>query len=206
MQRPRETLTHGPVTLHRWRAGAGAAAELARAVTESAELLRPFMPWARGEYGLAEAEQFLDSCEQGWEGGTEFSYAIRVASPGPASPVPASPVLAGGAGLMTRVGQGGLEIGYWVHAGHVRRGLATAATAALVTEAFTLPGISRVVIRHDELNTASRGIPRKLGFTYLHSEPGSDSRLDGTEPTDLVWEITRERWGGPETSGPAQQQ
>jgi len=195
MQRPRETLTHGPVTLHRWRAGAAAAAELAQAVTESAELLRPFMPWARGEYGLAEAEQFLDSCEQGWEAGTEFSYAIR---PGP--------VLAGGAGLMTRVGEGGLEIGYWVHAGHVRRGLATAATVALVTEAFTLPGISRVVIRHDELNTASGRIPRKLGFTYLHSEPGSDSRLDGTEPTDLVWEITRERWGSPETSGPAQQQ
>lgn len=200
MQRPRETLTHGPVTLHRWRAGAAAAAELAQAVTESAELLRPFMPWARGEYGLAEAEQFLDSCEQGWEAGTEFSYAIR------SGPGPASSVLAGGAGLMTRIGQGGLEIGYWVHAGQVRRGLATAATVALITEAFTLPGISRVVIRHDELNTASGGIPRKLGFTYLHSEPGSDSRLDGTEPTDLVWEITRDHWGGPETSGPAQQQ
>ena len=84
MQRPRETLTHGPVTLHRWRAGAGPAAELAKAVAESAGLLRPFMPWARGEYGLADAEQFLDSCEQGWEAGTEFSYAIRsgpVASP-----------------------------------------------------------------------------------------------------------------------------
>jgi ribosomal-protein-serine acetyltransferase len=200
MQRPRETLTHGPVTLHRWRAGAGAAAELAQAVTESAGLLRPFMPWARGEYGLAEAEQFLDSCEQGWEAGTEFSYAIR------SGPVLASSVLAGGAGLMTRIGPGSLEIGYWVHAGHVRRGLATAATVALITEAFTLPGISRVEIRHDEINTASGGIPRKLGFTCVRSEPGSDPRLDGTEPTDLVWEITRERWGGPGTSGPAQQQ
>ncbi|HEV8218687.1 MAG TPA: GNAT family N-acetyltransferase [Streptosporangiaceae bacterium] len=205
MQRPRETLTHGPVTLHRWRAGAGPAAELAQAVTESAGLLRPFMPWARGEYGLADAEQFLDSCEQGWEAGTEFSYAIR-SGPVPASPVPASPALAGGAGLMGRIGPDGLEIGYWVHAGHVRRGLATAATIALITEAFTLPGISRVEIRHDELNTASGGIPRKLGFTYVRSVPGSDSRLDGTEPTDLVWEITRERWGSPATSGPAQQQ
>jgi len=180
MQRPRETLTHGPVTLHRWRAGAGQAAELARAVTESSELLRPFMPWARGEYGLAEAEQFLDSCEQSWEDGTEFSYAIRSGGE-----------LAGGAGLMTRIGTGGLEIGYWVHAAHVRRGLATAATSALIAEAFTLPGISRVEIRHDELNTASGGIPRKLGFTFVRSEPGTDSRLDGTQPTDLVWEITR---------------
>jgi len=185
MQRPRETLTHGPVTLHRWRAGAGAAAELAKAVAESAELLRPFMPWARGEYGLADAEQFLDSCEQGWDAGTEFSYAIR------SGPVLASSDLAGGAGLMARIGPGGLEIGYWVHAGHVRRGLATAATEALIAEAFTLPGITRVEIRHDELNTASGGIPRKLGFTFVRSVPGTDSRLDGTEPTDLVWELTR---------------
>jgi len=195
MQRPRETLTHGPVTLHRWRAGAGPAAELAKAVAESAGLLRPYMPWARGEYGLAEAEQFLDSCEQSWEDGTEFSYAIRSAGE-----------LAGGAGLMARIGLGGLEIGYWVHAGHLRRGLATAATSALIAEAFTLPAITRVEIRHDELNTASGGIPRKLGFTFVRSEPGTDSRLDGTEPTDLVWEITRGCWGGPETSGPAQQQ
>ena len=35
------------------------------------------MPWARGEYGLADAEEFLASCEQGWDAGTEFSYAIR---------------------------------------------------------------------------------------------------------------------------------
>ena len=180
MQRPRETLTHGPVALHRWRAGAGPAAELAQAVTESAELLRPWMPWARGEYGLADAEQFLDSCEQGWEAGTEFSYAIRSGGE-----------LAGGIGLMTRIGAGGLEIGYWVHAGHVRRGLATAATAALTAEAFTLPGITRVEIRHDELNTASGGIPRKLGFTLVGSQPGPDPRPDGTEPVDLVWEQLR---------------
>src|SRR5512142_1429539 len=112
MHRPRETLTHGPVTLHSWRAGAGPAAELAQAITQSAELLRPWMPWARGEYGLADAEEFLASCEQGWDAGTEFNYAIR--SSGGA--------LAGSAGLMARIGPGGLEIGYWVHAGHVRRG------------------------------------------------------------------------------------
>lgn len=185
MHRPRETLTHGPATLHRWRAGAGPAAELAQAVTQSAELLRPWMPWARGEYGLADAEQFLDSCEQGWEAGTEFNYAIR------SGPGLASPELAGGAGLMARIGPGGLEIGYWVDAGHVRRGLATAATAALIAEAFTLPGITRIEIRHDELNTASGGIPRKLGFTFVGTVPGTDSRLDGTEPTDLLWELTR---------------
>jgi len=180
MLRPRETLAHGPVTLHRWRAGAGPAAELAQAVTETLDELRPWMPWARGEYGPAQAEQYLETCEQGWDAGTEFSYAIRSGGE-----------LAGSIGLMARIGAGGLEIGYWVHAGHMRRGLATAATEALTAEAFTLPGITRVEIRHDELNIASGGIPRKLGFTFAGSAPGTDPRLDGTEPTDLVWELTR---------------
>ncbi len=180
MQRPRETLTHGPVTLQRSRQGRAEAEELARAVTETLDDLRLWMPWARGEYGLADAEQFLDSCEQGWEAGREFNYAIRSGG-----------ALAGACGLMSRIGPGALETGYWVHAGHMRRGLATAAAAALTAEAFTLPGIDRVEIRHDELNVASGGIPRKLGFTFVRSEPGTDSRLDGTEPTDLVWETTR---------------
>jgi ribosomal-protein-serine acetyltransferase len=180
MQRPCETLSHGPATLHRWRAGPAQAAELAQAVTGTLEYLRPWMPWARGDYGLADAEQFLASCEQGWEAGTEFNYAIRSGGE-----------LAGGIGLMTTIGPGGLEIGYWVHAGHMRRGLATAAAAALTAEAFTLPGITRVEIRHDELNTASGGIPRKLGFTLVGSQPGPDPRPDGSEPVDLVWEQIR---------------
>src|SRR5262249_61713859 len=108
------------------------------------------------------------------------------------------PEWAGGRGLWARSGPGALEIGYWVHAGHMRRGLAPAATSALIAEAFTMPGITRIEIRHDELNIASRGIPRKLGFTFVRSEPGTDSRLDGTEPTDLVWELTR-----PEQAEPA---
>jgi RimJ/RimL family protein N-acetyltransferase len=180
MQRPRETLSHGPVTLHRWRPGPAQAAELAQAVAETLADLRPWLPWAQGDYGLADAEEFLAASEQGWESGTEFNYAIRSGGE-----------LAGCIGLMTRIGADGLEIGYWVHAGHMRRGLATAAAAALTAEAFTLPGITRVEIRHDELNTASGGIPRRLGFTLVRTQPGPDPRPDGSNPVDLVWEQKR---------------
>ena len=78
---------------------------------------------------------------------------------------PASP------GLMARIGPGGFEIGYWVHRAYTRRGLATAATAALVEQAFGLPGVDRVEIVHDELNVASAAIPRKLGFTEVGRRP-----------------------------------
>jgi RimJ/RimL family protein N-acetyltransferase len=179
MQRPRETLAHGPVTLHRWRAGAGPAAELAKAVTETQDELRPFMPWARGEYGLADAEEFLASCEQGWESGTEFNYAIR-----------SSGELAGSIGLMARIGPGGLEIGYWVHRAWTSRGLATAATAALVDQAFRLPGVDRVEIIHDELNVPSGKIPRKLGFTEIERRPLDPPALGGTG-FGVVWRLLK---------------
>ena len=60
---------------------------------------------------------------------------------------------------MSRIGPGGLEIGYWVHRACTRRGLATAASAALVEAAFGLPGVDRIEIVHDELNVASAGVP-----------------------------------------------
>ena len=38
-------------------------------------------------------------------------------------------------------------------------------------QAFRLPGVDRVEIVHDELNVASGGIPRKLGFTEVERRP-----------------------------------
>jgi ribosomal-protein-serine acetyltransferase len=186
MERPREILTHGPVTLRRWRTAD--AEKLYLAVAESLDHLRPWMPWAV-DYQPASAAEFLRQCEQDWESGDAFNYAISV---------PGSEV-AGSCGLMARIGPGGLEIGYWVHVGHIRRGLATAAAAALAAEAFTLPGIDRVEIVHDEENVASGRIPRKLGFTEIERRPqppdrpaGADDAIAGAgEVIDIVWRLTR---------------
>ena len=105
-------------------------------------------------------------------------------------------VLVGGCGLMRRIGPGGLEIGYWVHQAWTRRGLATAASAALVEAAFRLPGVDRIEIVHDELNVASAGVPRKLGFTEvarrsvdLPPPAGTDTGTD--IGTDIVWRLVR---------------
>src|SRR5580700_10107967 len=121
--------------------------------------LRRWLPWAAG-YTRESAAEFLAKSAQGWSDGTEFGYAIL-----------ADGALAGGCGLMSRIGPGGLEIGYWVHQAWTRRGLATAASAALVEAAFRLPGVDRIEIVHDELNVASAGVPRKLGFTQVERRP-----------------------------------
>jgi ribosomal-protein-serine acetyltransferase len=177
-ERPNELIEHDPVTLRRYRAEDADA--LFHAVTESLDHLRPWMPWA-ADYSRESAEEFLAGSVKGWDEGTEYNYAITTTAGG---------ALAGGIGLMTRIGPGGLEIGYWLRRAYTGRGLATAATAALVEEAFRLPGVDRVEIVHDELNVASGQIPRKLGFTEVERRRLDPPAAAGTG-TGVVWRLVR---------------
>jgi ribosomal-protein-serine acetyltransferase len=175
-KRPDEVIEYGPVTLRRYRADDVDA--IVQAVTDSADHLRPWAPWA-ADYTRASAQEFLAGSDQGWDDGTVYNYAITTGD-----------VLVGGIGLMARIGPGGLEIGYWVHHAYTRRGLATAATAALVEQAFQLPGVDRVEIVHDELNVASGGVPRKLGFTEVGRRPMDIPAPAGTG-VGVLWRLVR---------------
>ena len=190
-KRPNGLIEHAPVTLRRFRAEDVDA--LFVAVTESLDHLRPWMPWA-ADYSRASAEEYLAGSIKGWDEGTEYNYAILTgdapAGDALAGDAPAGRVLAGIIGLMTRCGPGGLEIGYWVHRAYTGRGLATAATVALVEEAFGLPGVDWVEIVHDELNVASGQIPRKLGFTEVERRPLDPPPPSGTG-TGVVWRLKK---------------
>jgi ribosomal-protein-serine acetyltransferase len=175
-ERPEDLLIHGPVTLRRYRTDDLDA--LTQAVSESEDHLRPWLPWVAGHSRESEAE-FLAQTARDWASGTAYNYAII-----------AEGVLVGGCGLMSRIGPGGLEIGYWVHRDWTRRGLATAASAALVDAAFRLPGVDRIEIMHDELNVASAGVPRKLGFTEVGRRPLDLPPPAGTG-TGVVWRLLR---------------
>jgi ribosomal-protein-serine acetyltransferase len=173
---PDEVIDLDAATLRRYREEDLDA--LLRAVTESLDHLRPWMPWA-ANYTRQSAAEFLARSARDWADGSEYNYAII-----------SDGALAGGCGLMTRIGPGGLEIGYWVHRDWTRRGLATAASAALVEQAFRLPGVDRVEIIHDELNAASGGVPRKLGFTEVGRQPLSEP-TPGGNGVGVVWRLTR---------------
>ena len=173
---PDEVISRGDVTLRRYRPDD--LDTVLQAVTDSADHLRPWMAWAVN-YDRAAAAGFLAKAAQDWENGTAYNYAITTGG-----------VLAGGCSLMARIGPGGLEIGYWVHRAYTRRGLATAASAALVEQAFRRPDIERVEIVHDELNVASGGVPRKLGFTEVGRRPIDPPSADGTG-VGVVWHLVR---------------
>ena len=70
----------------------------------------------------------------------------------------------GGSGLHPRGGDGSLEIGYWIRADSIGKGLATEIAAVLTRVGFEHFGLDRVDLSCDPENERSAKIPRKLGF------------------------------------------
>lgn len=133
------------------------AALLKDALDSSLDHLRPWMPWARDEpKPLTEKAELLRTFRGRFDLGEDFVYGIFERDE--------SAVL-GGTGLHTRVGEGALEIGYWIRASAIRRGYAREATAALTRAAIRVCGVERVEIRVDPANEPSLRVPRALGFT-----------------------------------------
>lgn len=147
---------------------------LKEAVDSSLDHLRPWMPWAHDDPQPLQAKvELLRSFRGQFDLGQNFVYAML--SPGESEVV-------GGTGLHPRVGEGAMEIGYWVRASSVGRGLATEATAALTRVGFELCELERVEIRVDPANVPSLAIPRKLGY----GEEGTlRRRLHGPDGTPL---------------------
>ena len=173
---PDETIELDGLTLRRYRDDDLDA--LFHAVTDSLDHLRPWMPWA-ANYTRQSAAEFLAKAARDWADGNEYNYAMI-----------ADGTLAGGCGLMARIGAGGLEIGYWVRRAFTDRGFATKSSAALVDQAFRLPGVDRVEIVVDELNLVSGKIPAKLGFTEVGRRSLDPPSAEGTG-VGVVWQLTR---------------
>jgi ribosomal-protein-serine acetyltransferase len=175
-------LIHGQgVELRRWRPIDAEA--LAQVVAESAEHLRPWMPWISQEpLALETRRALIEGWEAEWEAGGDLYQGIF-----------SEDRIVGGCGLHSRVGPEGLEIGYWIHPAYTRRGLATAAARALAQAALSLAEISHVEIHHDRANRASGAIPRRLGFTFVGEVPDEIS-APGEEGVEWIWRMEAAQW------------
>jgi RimJ/RimL family protein N-acetyltransferase len=126
------------------------------AVDSSLEHLRPWMPWAWFEpQSLDEKLELLRTFRGRFDLGTDFVYGIFEADDSRAL---------GGSGLHPRGGEGSLEIGYWIRADSIERGLATEVAGVLTRVGFEHFGLDRVDLSVDPENERSAKIPRKLGF------------------------------------------
>jgi len=144
------------------------------------------MPWARDEPGEPDAlVQRLRRFRDEFDLGVDLLYAIFDRE---------GREVLGGTGLHARAGEGAGEIGYWIHAAHVRQGYATEAAAALTRVAFQIVGVERVEIRCDPKNVASAGVPRKLGFTLEAVLDADTVDVDGRPRDTMVWSLLRDAY------------
>ncbi|HYW14192.1 MAG TPA: GNAT family protein [Longimicrobium sp.] len=161
---------------------------LADAVTASLDHLRPWMPWVHAEPEELEAKvQRLRAFRASFDLDKDYIYAIFT---------PDESEVVGGTGMHLRVGDGVLEIGYWINVRHAGRGYATEASAALTRAAFEIHGVERMEIRCDPANERSAAIPRKLGYTLEATLRGNVRGVDGGRRDTLVWSLLRGEYPG----------
>ena len=147
------------------------------AIIESLDHLRPWMPWVALEpltlpQRAAMVRRWLDE-------GTENLVIV------------VDGIYVGGTGLHNRIGPTGREIGYWVRASMIGRGIATEAARQLTEQALAIPGVEHVEIHHDKANLASRRVPEKLGYTLMR-EVDEEIRAPAECGTSCEWRLTRD--------------
>ena len=173
--KPPEELATPEVRLLRWRPDM--AESLQEAIADSLPELKPFMAWATDSHGLQESRDYIDLSGREWDAEESFQYAI-VAPDG---------TTIGSSSLMTRMGPGIFEIGYWVHSAYTGRGIATATAGLLAEAGGRLDGIDLIVIKHDVANPASGRVAEKAGFSVVREQPG-DRGAPRDSGIDRVWE------------------
>ena len=160
------------------RVHADHAGAIAAAVGMSLAELRPWMAWATREAAEPRTQLIrVAEADELWEAGSDFIYSVLL-RPGP--------TVVGEIGLHRRVGDGGMEIGYWIDSRFAGHGIGTEAARLLTGAALALDGVSRVEIHCDEANQASAAIPRKLGY-QLDRIDRIDPEAPGEMGRRMVW-------------------
>ena len=182
---PPERIDLDADTYLRWLTVSDAEA-VARAVDESLDHLKPWMPWADAQStDVTFQRNRLRQQSQQRERTEEWQYGLFGV---------ADEQLLGSFGLMTRRGPGTLEIGYWLHVDSGGRGYATSAARALTTTGRRVRSIKQLIIVCDEANVRSAAIPQRIGYSLQRVEsrtpeaPGESGRmqiwvLEGGAPT-----------------------
>ena len=144
------------------------------AIIDSTDHLTPWMAWISFEpLSLSDRTRLLESWSHQWDNCEDFLMGVFIEDE-----------LVASTGLHPRGGLDVVEIGYWVHARHVRHAIATRVVNALTVIAFeTWAHIDRVEIHVDANNVASVRVAERCGYVLSGSEqrspqaPGESGRL-----------------------------
>lgn len=157
-----------------------------KAIEESLDHLRPWMPWAACEPEPIEKKaRRLAGFQRRFERGSDMIYGAFD---------PDGTTVLGGFGLHRRIGDGAVEMGYWIHVDHVGQGLATEGAAALTRVGFEVEHRGRIEIHCDPENLPSAAIARNLGYDHQVTVAGCVTAPGMTPRDTMIWTMRRDRY------------
>ena len=160
------------------------------AIAASHDHLRAWMPWAEASPTDESVRAFLEPAARNFGGDSAANYAITLGDGGE---------YVGGCGLHQRVGEGALEIGYWIEARHQGQGLITEAVRLLTSTAFGLAGVLRLEIHCDEANVRSAAVPARLGYHLDRIEP-HEITARRESGRFMIWVVEAGEWAQQESN------
>lgn len=160
------------------------APSLSRAIEESLEHLRPWLTWTVHEpLSLQERLVHVRTSRGHFDLGSDYTYGVFDRQSGE---------LWGMGGLrLSPSSVDERELGYWVHAAHLRQGLCMELVSALVRVAFEIEALDALEIRAFPHNVASGSVARRLGFSGPVLDPLSCPMPDGDKHDMHVYALSR---------------
>ncbi len=157
---------------------------LKKSVDDSLGHLLRWIPWAKHE---PEPLQNKITRIRKWRGqfdlGEDYTFGIFNRE---------ETVLIGSTGLHTRLGGNVREIGYWIHANHLRQGYALETVKALSRVGFDIEQLERIQIHCAPHNLGSKRIPEKLGYTYKGIFDNVIVGTEGNTRKAMIWILNKD--------------
>ncbi|PHA02301.1 GNAT family N-acetyltransferase [Bacillus pseudomycoides] len=154
----------------------GDGKEVYKAINESIEELKPWMPFAQKEQTEQEVEANIRDSHVKFLAREDLRLLIFLKQTGE---------FVASSGLH-RINWDipKFEIGYWIHSRFNGQGYMTEAVTGIINFAFNELQANRVEIRCDSRNVKSRAIPEKLGFKLEGVLENNSVSVDGAELRD----------------------
>ena len=157
---------------------------LQKAVQESVDHLRPWMPWVKDEPEELKVKiERLRLFRADFDLSKNYNYGVFD---------PDETELVGGIGLHSDIGPNAFEIGYWIHVNQDNKGYATEMTSALTKVAFEVEKVNRVEIHCDPKNIKSAAIPKKLGYVFEATLRNRCENIEGELIDSMIWSLLKE--------------
>jgi RimJ/RimL family protein N-acetyltransferase len=157
---------------------------LKRAIDESLEHLKPWMPWAWNEPQSLEAKvDLLRGFRMAFDNGEDYTFGVFNLD---------ETEIVAATGLHNRIAGNAREIGYWVHVNHCNKGIATEIVNALVKTCFEIEEYDGVELHCDVKNEISARVPVKCGFKLREVLIGNAPNVFGGKRDTMIWEMKQE--------------